>query len=91
VWAGWRPTRRDDSAQLPNRARGHQHRLGNEGMPRRGHGYLPTDGFTALNALSSITAFVLGTSMLPFLWTSSAATGGWVVTVDDPWGFGSIR
>ena len=45
-----------------------QHWLGNEGMPRRYVDYLPTDGFTTLNAISSIGAFVLGASTLPFLW-----------------------
>jgi cytochrome c oxidase subunit 1 len=37
-----------------------QHYLGNEGMPRRYVDYLPTDGFTTLNTVSSIGAFVLG-------------------------------
>ena len=91
MWAGSCPTRRDDSAQLPNGERGHQRGLGNEGMPRRYDDYLPTEGFTALNALSSFRAFVLGASTLPCLWTSSAATGGRATIVDDPWGFGSIR
>ena len=45
-----------------------QHWLGNEGMPRRYADYLPTDGFTTLNTISSIGAFVLGASTLPFLW-----------------------
>ena len=45
-----------------------QHWLGNEGMPRRYADYLPTDGFTTLNMISSIGAFVLGASTLPFIW-----------------------
>ena len=45
-----------------------QHWLGNEGMPRRYADYLPTDGFTMLNSISSIGAFVLGASTLPFIW-----------------------
>jgi cytochrome c oxidase subunit 1 len=45
-----------------------QHWVGNEGMPRRYVDYLPTDGFTTLNAISSIGAFTLGVSTLPFLW-----------------------
>ena len=67
MWAGSCPTRRDDFAQLPNGERGHQHGLGNEGMPRRYDDYLPTEDLTALNALSSTGAFVLGASTLPFL------------------------
>ena len=37
-----------------------QHWLGNEGMPRRYADYLPSDGFTTLNVISTIGAFVLG-------------------------------
>jgi cytochrome c oxidase subunit I len=67
-----------------------QHWLGNEGMPRRYADYLPTDGFTTLNIISSIGAFVLGASTLPFIWNVfKSYRYGKVVTVDDPWGFGN--
>ena len=41
-----------------------QHWLGVEGMPRRYADYLPEDGFTLYNRISSIGAFILGASML---------------------------
>ena len=41
-----------------------QHWLGNMGMPRRYADYLPTDGFTTLNVVSTIGAFILGVSMV---------------------------
>ncbi len=66
-----------------------QHWLGAMGMPRRYADYLPTDGFTTLNTISTIGAFTLGISTLPFLynvWKSYRA--GRVVEVDDPWGYG---
>src|SRR5215207_5063804 len=67
-----------------------QHWLGNEGMPRRYADYLPTDGFTTLNTVSTIGAFLLGSSTLPFLWNVwKSYKLGKVVTVDDPWGFGA--
>jgi cytochrome c oxidase subunit I len=67
-----------------------QHWLGNQGMPRRYADYLPTDGFTVLNAISSIGAFLLGASVLPFIWNVFASYRyGRVVTIDDPWGFGN--
>jgi cytochrome c oxidase subunit 1 len=67
-----------------------QHWLGNEGMPRRYVDYLPTDGFTALHAISSIGAFLLGASTLPFLWNVARSYRyGRRVTVDDPWGSGN--
>ncbi|MFI8199870.1 cytochrome c oxidase subunit I [Streptomyces sp. NPDC085942] len=66
-----------------------QHWLGAEGMPRRYADYLDADGFTALNTLSSIGAFVLGLSTLPFLYNVwKTAKYGERITVDDPWGYG---
>ncbi|WP_341715979.1 cytochrome c oxidase subunit I [Micromonospora sp. FIMYZ51] len=66
------------------------HWLGNEGMPRRYADYLPTDGFTTLNTISSIFAFVLGASTLFFIWNAwKSWRFGELVTVDDPWGFGN--
>jgi cytochrome c oxidase subunit I len=67
-----------------------QHWLGNEGFPRRYADYLPDDGFTTLNTISTIGSVVLGASTLPFLynvWKSYKA--GQVVEVDDPWGHGN--
>ncbi|MCH5642986.1 MULTISPECIES: cytochrome c oxidase subunit I [unclassified Gordonia (in: high G+C Gram-positive bacteria)] len=67
-----------------------QHWLGNEGMPRRYADYLPSDGFTTLNMISTLGAFILGLSTLPFLWNVFRSYRyGEVVTVDDPWGFGN--
>ncbi|WNI19500.1 aa3-type cytochrome oxidase subunit I [Actinacidiphila sp. ITFR-21] len=66
-----------------------QHWLGAEGMPRRYADYLAADGFTTLNTVSSIGAFLLGLSMLPFLYNvGRTARGGTRPGVDDPWGFG---
>ena len=66
-----------------------QHWLGVIGMPRRYADYLPGDGFTFLNSFSSIFAFVLGASTLPFLWNvyKTWKTAPYV-EVDDPWGWG---
>ena len=65
-----------------------QHILGLEGMPRRVADYLDDDGFTGLNRISTIGAFLLGASTLPFLWnvvrTLRARCGA--VAGDDPWG-----
>jgi cytochrome c oxidase subunit I len=67
-----------------------QHWLGAEGMPRRYADYLPSDGFTTLNTVSTIGAFLLGISTLPFLWNVYRSYKyGDVVTADDPWGHGN--
>ncbi|HEV7760371.1 MAG TPA: cytochrome c oxidase subunit I [Acidimicrobiales bacterium] len=65
-----------------------QHILGLDGMPRRVADYLPSDGFTTLNRVSSIGAFLLGASTLPFLWNVWRTLRGRLGAVagDDPWG-----
>ncbi len=67
-----------------------QHWLGNEGMPRRYFDYLPGDGFTTLNTISTVGAFILGASTRPFLYTVwKSYRVGEIVTVNDPWGHGN--
>ncbi len=66
-----------------------QHWLGAEGMPRRYADYLASDGFTTLNTVSSVGAFLLGLSTLPFLYNVwRTAKYAPRVEVDDPWGYG---
>jgi cytochrome c oxidase subunit 1 len=66
-----------------------QHWLGAQGMPRRYADYLASDGFTTLNTVSSIGAFLLGLSTLPFLYNVwKTAKYGKKVEEDDPWGYG---
>jgi cytochrome c oxidase subunit 1 len=67
-----------------------QHWLGAEGMPRRYADYQAADGFTTLNTISTLGAFILGISTLPFLWNVyKSYKSGPVVEVDDPWGYGN--
>ncbi|MBB5082551.1 cytochrome c oxidase subunit I [Nonomuraea sp. NPDC050394] len=66
-----------------------QHWLGVLGFPRRYADYSPADGFTDLNMISSVGAFVLGISVLPFFYNVwKTARSAPKVTVDDPWGYG---
>jgi cytochrome c oxidase subunit 1 len=65
-----------------------QHWIGETGMPRRYADYLPSDGITTLNTISSASAFLLGISTLPFLYNIWRTTHhGEKVTVEDPWGW----
>jgi cytochrome c oxidase subunit I len=58
-----------------------QHWLGDEGMPRRYGDYLASDGFTALNTISTV---------LPFVWNIFRSYRyGEPAASDDPWGFGN--
>jgi cytochrome c oxidase subunit I len=67
-----------------------QHWLGAEGMPRRYADYLASDGFATLNTVSTIGSFILGLSVLPFLWNVyKSYKAGPIVEVDDPWGYGN--
>ncbi|HEY8458590.1 MAG TPA: cytochrome c oxidase subunit I [Actinopolymorphaceae bacterium] len=65
-----------------------QHWLGAKGMPRRYADYLPSDGFTTFNVVSSVGAFLLGLSTLPFLLNVLRSRKGPLVRTDDPWGWG---
>ena len=67
-----------------------QHRLGAQGMLRRYADYLPSDGFTTLNTISTIESFIVGFSMITFVWNVfTSYRYGEVVTADDPWGYGN--
>jgi cytochrome c oxidase subunit I len=65
-----------------------QHWLGVEGMPRRYADYLPSDGFTTLNQVSTVGAFLLGFSTLPFLYNVYKSSRSPMIAMDDPWGWG---
>jgi cytochrome c oxidase subunit 1 len=67
-----------------------QHWLGVDGMPRRYADYLPEDGFTLANQISTVGALLLGASTLPFLynvWKTWRTAP--LVETDDPWGYGA--
>ena len=65
-----------------------QHWLGVAGMPRRYADYLPEDGFTAMNQVSTVGAFLLSLSTLPFLYNVYITSRNPQVRSDDPWGWG---
>jgi cytochrome c oxidase subunit 1 len=62
-----------------------QHLLGLDGMPRRVASYLPSDGFTTLNRISTIGAALLGASTLPFLWNVWRTLRRGAPAGDNPW------
>ncbi|MBK8757217.1 MAG: cytochrome c oxidase subunit I [Actinomycetales bacterium] len=67
-----------------------QHLLGIQGMARRYADYMPSEGFTTGNVISTIGSVLLGASMIPFLynvWKTWRTAP--LVTVDDPWGYGN--
>ncbi|GAA4716021.1 cytochrome c oxidase subunit I [Pedococcus ginsenosidimutans] len=67
-----------------------QHVLGVDGMPRRYADYLPEDGFTWENQVSTYGSFLLAASTLPFLynvWKTWRTAP--LVETGDPWGYGA--
>ncbi|MDT7805055.1 MAG: cytochrome c oxidase subunit, partial [Actinomycetota bacterium] len=67
-----------------------QHWLGAAGMPRRYADYLSSDGFTWMHTVSTVGAFLLGLSVLPFIWNVvKSYRYGEPIDADDPWGFGN--
>ena len=66
-----------------------QHWLGIIGMPRRYATYLPEDGFTWMNQISTVGSILLAVSMIPFFWNIYiTARKGVKTTLNDPWGYG---
>ena len=66
-----------------------QHWLGVQGMARRYATYIPEDGFTFLNEVSTAGSVILALSFLPFLWNVYIThRKGVKVSVNDPWGYG---
>ncbi|MGP9693702.1 aa3-type cytochrome oxidase subunit I [Brachybacterium sp. AOP25-B2-12] len=67
-----------------------QHWLGVMGAPRRYVNYLAEDGFEWMNQISTVGAFILGASTLPFfLNVVLSHLRSPRITVDDPWGYGA--
>ncbi len=64
---------------------GVQHFLGVQGMPRRVADYLPGDGFTTLNLISTVGAFLTGISTLFLVWNVVVSLRRGKVAGDDPW------
>jgi heme/copper-type cytochrome/quinol oxidase subunit 1 len=61
------------------------HLLGLDGMVRRIVDYAPNPGWTELNFTSTIGAFIIAISMLPFLWNVFTALRQPRSASDDPW------
>ncbi len=62
-----------------------QHLLGLDGMIRRVADYAPNAGWTQLNFLSTIGAFMIAASVLPFMWNVFITLRGPRDAGDDPW------
>jgi cytochrome c oxidase subunit 1 len=62
-----------------------QHMLGLDGMIRRIADYSDNAGWSGLNFLSTIGAFTIAISVLPFLWNVFITLRKPQTAVDDPW------
>ena len=62
-----------------------QHLLGLDGMVRRIVDYADNPGWTELNFLSTIGAFIIAVSVLPFLWNVFITLREPRTAPDDPW------
>jgi cytochrome c oxidase subunit 1/cytochrome c oxidase subunit I+III len=62
-----------------------QHFLGLMGMPRRTYTYGNHPGWFALNALSTLGAFLMGLAILVFLWNLFRSLRSGPIAGDNPW------
>jgi cytochrome c oxidase subunit 1 len=63
-----------------------QHQIGLRGMPRRVSSYPASLHVTFLNRLSTLGAYILAVSILPFVWNLWVSWRHPVPAGDDPWG-----
>jgi cytochrome c oxidase subunit 1 len=61
------------------------HQLGLVGMPRRIADYSSAAGWNDLNLLATVGSFIIGASMLPFLWNVFISLSSGKPAGDDPW------
>jgi cytochrome c oxidase subunit I len=63
-----------------------QHELGLRGMPRRVSDYKQSDGFTTLNVISTVGAFIIAVAVLIFTANVWRSLRRGEPAGDDPWG-----
>ena len=68
-----------------------QHMLGLDGMIRRIPDYSGNAGWTQLNSISTVGAFLIATSVLPFLWNVFVTLRKPMEQLDDPWDGNSLE
>jgi cytochrome c oxidase subunit 1 len=68
-----------------------QSQLGLRGMPRRVATYGPGEGWSFLNLLSSIGAYILGVAILPFLWNVWRTWRTGEPVGANPWDAGTLE
>jgi cytochrome c oxidase subunit I len=61
------------------------HQLGLAGMPRRIADYASTAGWNDLNLVATVGGFLIGASMIPFLWNVFISLRNGKIAGDDPW------
>jgi cytochrome c oxidase subunit 1 len=61
------------------------HQLGLAGMPRRIADYASTAGWNDLNLAATVGGFLIGASMIPFLWNVFISLRNGKIAGDDPW------
>jgi cytochrome c oxidase subunit 1 len=61
------------------------HQLGLAGMPRRIADYASNAGWNDLNLAATVGGFLIGASMIPFLWNVFSSLRSGQVAGDDPW------
>jgi cytochrome c oxidase subunit 1 len=62
-----------------------QHDLGLRGMPRRTATYLQEDGFTTLNVVSTVGAFIIAVATIVFAWNLLSSLRHGPPAGDNPW------